>query len=61
MGAGFYDRAFAFRHLRPGWRGPRLIGLAYAFQQVPALAPGPHDVRLDAVLTEQGVMTCSTG
>lgn len=61
MGAGFYDRAFGWRHMRGTWRGPRLIGLAYAFQQVPALEPAAHDVYLDAVVTEQGVIRCSTG
>jgi 5-formyltetrahydrofolate cyclo-ligase len=61
MGAGFYDRAFAWRHARATWDGPRLIGLAYAFQQVPLVPEGPHDVRLDAIVTEQGVVRCPTG
>lgn len=61
MGGGYYDRAFAFRHLRRVWRGPRLIGLAYSFQQVPRLASAPHDVWLDAVVTEEGIVTCATG
>jgi 5-formyltetrahydrofolate cyclo-ligase len=61
MGAGFYDRAFAWRHARDTWEGPHLVGLAYAFQQVPLIPEGPHDVRLDAVVTEQGVVRCSTG
>lgn len=61
MGGGYYDRAFAFRHLRRAWRGPRLVGLAYSFQQVPLLASAPHDVWLDAVVTEEGIVTCATG
>jgi 5-formyltetrahydrofolate cyclo-ligase len=61
LGAGFYDRALAWRHLRRSWRGPRLIGLAYSFQQVPAIAQQPHDVHLDAVVTDRGVIRCSTG
>jgi 5-formyltetrahydrofolate cyclo-ligase len=61
MGAGFYDRAFAWRHTRATWEGPHLVGLAYACQQVPLIPEGPHDVRLDAVVTEQGVVRCSTG
>ena len=36
-GAGFYDRALAFRHLRRHWPGPRLVGLAYSFQVVIAI------------------------
>jgi 5-formyltetrahydrofolate cyclo-ligase len=61
MGAGFYDRALAWRHTRNAWRGPRLIGLAYAFQQVDSIAAQAHDVHLDAVVTEKGVLRCSTG
>jgi 5-formyltetrahydrofolate cyclo-ligase len=55
MGGGYYDRAFAFRNLRTAWRGPKLIGIAYAFQCVPRIEPAPHDVKLDAVITESGV------
>jgi 5-formyltetrahydrofolate cyclo-ligase len=61
LGAGFYDRALAWRHVRRSWRGPRLIGLAYSFQQVPAIEQQSHDVHLDVVVTEQGVVRCSTG
>lgn len=61
MGAGFYDRALAWRRARTAWRGPRLIGLAYAFQQLPSIAAAAHDVRLDAVVTQQGVIRCSIG
>jgi 5-formyltetrahydrofolate cyclo-ligase len=55
MGAGYYDRAFAFRHLRHHWRRPKLIGVAFARQRVATLAREPHDVLLDAVVTEEGV------
>jgi 5-formyltetrahydrofolate cyclo-ligase len=61
MGGGFYDRALAWRHTRSAWRGPQLVGLAYSFQQVPSIAPQPHDVLLDAVVTERGVIRCSSG
>ncbi len=37
MGAGYYDRAFSFLRLRRGWRRPKLIGVAFAAQRVPAL------------------------
>lgn len=55
MGAGYYDRALAFRRLRDRWRGPRLVGLGYSFQEIDPLQPLPHDVPLDAVITERGV------
>lgn len=55
MGAGYYDRAFSFLRLRRIWRRPKLIGLAYGVQRVPSLHRAPHDVLLDAVVTEEGV------
>jgi 5-formyltetrahydrofolate cyclo-ligase len=61
MGGGYYDRAFAFRRWRKVWRSPRLIGLAYAFQQVDGLVAATHDVRLDAVVTEEGMVRCAIG
>jgi 5-formyltetrahydrofolate cyclo-ligase len=61
MGGGFYDRAFAFRRWRAAWHTPRLIGLAYSFQQLEEIIPAAHDVLLDAVVTEKGVLRCTTG
>jgi len=61
MGGGYYDRAFAFRRWRTAWHAPRLIGLAYSFQQVESLIAAPHDVRLDAVITEQRIIKCAIG
>jgi 5-formyltetrahydrofolate cyclo-ligase len=52
MGRGFYDRHLAFRRQLVHCRRPLLIGLAYAVQQVPALPHAPHDVPLDAIVTE---------
>jgi 5-formyltetrahydrofolate cyclo-ligase len=61
MGGGFYDRTFAFRRTRDAWPRPRLVGIAYAFQQLPQLAAASHDVFLDAVVTEREVIRCRTG
>ncbi len=60
-GGGYYDRAFAFRRWRQVWHTPQLIGLAYSFQQVEHIASAAHDVLLDAVITEKGVIRCATG
>jgi 5-formyltetrahydrofolate cyclo-ligase len=49
-GGGFYDRTLA--QLQPR---PLTVGLAYAHGHVPWLDAEPHDVPLDAVLTEDGV------
>jgi 5-formyltetrahydrofolate cyclo-ligase len=54
-GAGFYDRALAFRRLRRHWRGPRLVGLAYSFQVVPEIPVAPTDVFMDVLATEKGI------
>ncbi len=60
-GGGFYDRAFAFRQLRRVWHKPLLVGFGYAFQQVERLAAAPHDVFMDAVVTDEGFIRCTTG
>jgi 5-formyltetrahydrofolate cyclo-ligase len=56
MGAGFYDRHFAYLRHRSAWRRPRLVGLAYAFQQVAPMAQRPWDVPLWAVVTDAGAL-----
>lgn len=58
MGGGFYDRALAFRHRRPHWRGPRLVGVAFDVQAVAQVPIAPWDVRLDAVLTDNRLLIC---
>ncbi|MFI4879252.1 MAG: 5-formyltetrahydrofolate cyclo-ligase [Steroidobacterales bacterium] len=60
-GGGFYDRAFAFRRWRRVWHAPRLVGLGYAFQELPHLEAAAHDVLMDAVVTEEGIRRCATG
>ena len=48
-GGGFYDRTLAALATLPA-----TVGLAYAHGFVPWLAAEPHDVPLDAVLTDEG-------
>ncbi len=60
-GGGYYDRAFAFRRWRTAWHSPRLIGIAYSFQQIDRITPAAHDVLLDAVVTERGILQCAIG
>ena len=55
MGAGLYDRHFAFRRHRRAWRRPLLIGVAFDAQKLPRLSESAHDVQLDGVVTERGV------
>lgn len=49
-GGGFYDRTLAALSPRP-----RTAGVAYAHGFIPWLQAEPHDVALDAILTEDGV------
>jgi len=34
---------------------PRLVGYAYSAQELPAIPRAPHDLPLDAIVTERGV------
>lgn len=52
-GAGYYDRLLAFRRHTLGT--PLLVGIAFECQRCPRLDPAPHDVPLDAVVTEAGI------
>ncbi len=55
MGAGYYDRAMAYRRARRCWRGPRLIGLAFDCQRVESISAQPWDLGLDLLATETGL------
>ncbi|MFK0383735.1 5-formyltetrahydrofolate cyclo-ligase [Agrobacterium sp. NPDC090273] len=52
-GAGHYDRAIARLHKQG--RKPTLIGVAFDCQEVPFVPAEPHDVPLNAILTESGL------
>ena len=58
-GGGYYDRSFAFlnEQLRP--TEPLLVGIAYAFQEVPELEDQEWDVPLDFVATERELIDCN--
>jgi len=50
-GKGYYDRTIA--EMRDRGRHPRLLGVAYAVQEVDAVPFAPHDVALPLILTER--------
>jgi 5-formyltetrahydrofolate cyclo-ligase len=52
MGAGFYDKTFAFRRHT---LTPRLVGLAYDFQRVAKVPSTKLDVKLDEVVTQRHI------
>jgi 5-formyltetrahydrofolate cyclo-ligase len=50
-GGGWYDRS-----LPRGPGAPRIFGLAYAFQLIGSVPCESHDRRVDAVVTEEGIV-----
>lgn len=57
MGAGLYDRTFAFKHQMPGC-GPKLIGTAHQLQCVDKLPVDNWDIPLSMVATDQRLYRC---
>jgi 5-formyltetrahydrofolate cyclo-ligase len=49
-GKGHYDRAVTA--IRARGRDPALIGVAFSAQEVDTIPHEPHDIRLDAIVTE---------
>lgn len=52
-GAGYYDRTLAALRQQ---RRVLALGIAYAAQRQPRVPVGPHDMPLDAVATEEGLV-----
>jgi 5-formyltetrahydrofolate cyclo-ligase len=53
-GRGFYDRAVASQ--RAAGRHPKLLGVAFAVQEVTGIPHEPHDVRLDWIVTDKEIL-----
>jgi len=51
FGGGYYDRTLAVLNPRPV-----TVGIAFECTRVNTIKPQPHDVRLDLVITESGVL-----
>lgn len=60
-GGGYYDRLLWWRASGIDRGGPRLIGLAFQCQQLERLPALPHDVPLDAAITESGWLNFRRG
>jgi 5-formyltetrahydrofolate cyclo-ligase len=54
-GAGFYDKALAYRRVRRAWQGPKLVAAAFEAQRVAHIPAEPHDIRVDMIVTERGL------
>ena len=59
MGAGYYDRSFAFLNARMRPTPPILVGIGYSFQEVEAVPALDHDVPLDFIATERELIDCN--
>jgi 5-formyltetrahydrofolate cyclo-ligase len=57
-GGGFYDR-FIDRYRAEGKPTPILAALAYDLQLLPGVPMDEHDVRMDYIFTESGIIQCS--
>lgn len=53
VGRGYYDRCFAFLARRKRWQHPKLLGIAYSFQNAGAIVTGSWDIPLWGVVTER--------
>jgi len=51
-GGGFFDRTLAALPRRP-----RIIGVGYARQEIRTIFPQAHDVPMDMIVTEAGIIT----
>lgn len=57
-GGGYYDHSFAFLAGQSRPTEPLLVGIGYAFQELPAITPTAWDIDLDFVATEQELIDC---
>ncbi len=58
MGGGFYDRCFSFKNKQQSSSPPVLVGFAYALQETKDIKPEDWDVKLDLIVTENGIINC---
>lgn len=59
MGGGYYDATFSFLASRARWQQPKLMGVAFSFQEVPHIERDDWDIPLSAVVTENGLIQVS--
>ena len=57
-GGGYYDRILERLPHLPVHRRPRLVGMAYACSEMPALVAAAHDIRLDQIVTDAELIDC---
>ncbi len=58
-GGGYYDRSFVFLNEQVRPTEPLLVGIAYAFQELPEVDKQHWDVPLDFIATERELIDCT--
>ena len=58
-GGGYYDRSFAFLKDQVRPTEPLLVGIAYAFQELPQIEAAKWDVALDFIATDRELIDCN--
>jgi 5-formyltetrahydrofolate cyclo-ligase len=59
FGGGYYDRSFEFLQGSPRPAQPLLVGVAYAFQEMPEFEAAVWDIPLDYIATDQELIDCT--
>ena len=59
MGGGYYDKTFAYLRHHASWHRPRLVGVAYDFQEVHSLDNASWDVPLNMIATPERLIQCN--
>jgi 5-formyltetrahydrofolate cyclo-ligase len=59
FGGGYYDRSFEFLRDQPRPAQPLLVGVGYAFQEIPSIETAEWDISLDYVATEKELIDCT--
>lgn len=52
LGGGYFDTTFSFLNHRRIYFHPKLVGVAFACQEVAEIAPNPWDIRLFGTITD---------
>ena len=60
MGGGYFDRTFSFLKHRENWFHPKLIGLAFANQEVASIPPNLWDIPLFLTTVSYTHLTLTT-
>jgi 5-formyltetrahydrofolate cyclo-ligase len=58
QGGGYYDRSFAFLNEQVRPTEPLLVGIGYAFQELPQVKDEAWDVPLDFIATDRELIDC---